>query len=55
MNQRDKKARRRLSPEGLPIDPLAWTENDWRDCWRALKWLIRRIAKRHKPLKERKA
>jgi hypothetical protein len=52
MNQKAKKARRRLSPDGLPIDKNAWLVEDWRSLHVAIGQAKREIAERHKEKKD---
>lgn len=47
MNQRDKRHRRRYSPEGLPLDTAEWTVDDWRILYEAYQAAITKIAANH--------
>lgn len=47
-----KKEKRRLSPDGLPIDARDWTEADWQDLHEAIERVKRNVAARHKPKEE---
>lgn len=38
----------RYTSEGLPRDPNEWTVQDWASLWRAMKRVVRTVAKRHK-------
>ena len=44
--RREKKSK--LTWEGILIDPLKWTEQDWRELHEAIKAAIEKIAARHK-------
>lgn len=43
-----KKERRRFSRDGLPTDVGDWTEQDWKDFFKAIEKAKRRIAARHR-------
>lgn len=43
-----KKAKKRLTEDGLPVDALAWTEADWSDLFHAINRATKLIAARHK-------
>lgn len=38
----------RLNKRGIPVEANDWTDEDWLDLHRAMKRVIRKIAKRHK-------
>lgn len=44
--RREKKSK--LTWEGIPIDPKAWTEQDWRELHEAMKAVMEKIAARHR-------
>ena len=37
----------KLTAAGLPRNAGDWTEDDWRDLWRAIQQAIQAIAERH--------
>ena len=39
---------KRYTSEGLPRDANEWTVADWADLWRAMRRVVRSVAKRHK-------
>lgn len=47
-----KRERRRLSPDGLPVDAREWTEDDWRDLHEAMETVKRKVAKRHERVQQ---
>lgn len=42
-----KSERRKLSPDGLPIDPREWLAEDWSDLHEAIERIKKRIRDRH--------
>lgn len=42
-----KSERRKLSPDGLPIDPREWLAEDWRDLHEAIERIKKRVGERH--------
>jgi hypothetical protein len=40
---------KKLSRDGLPVDPKEWTKADWQDLHEAMEKAKRLISKRHKP------
>jgi hypothetical protein len=52
MNGMKAKAERRrhanqFTEDGIPRDANDWTEDDWRDLFMAMKWVQKRIRRRH--------
>lgn len=41
------KPAKKLSKDGLPIDPKDWTQADWQDLHEAMERAKRTISKRH--------
>ena len=39
---------RRYTKDGMPRDANEWTVQDWADLWRAMRRVVRTVAKRHK-------
>lgn len=42
-----KRERRRLSPDGLPVDAREWNADDWRDLHEAMETVRRLVGDRH--------
>jgi hypothetical protein len=39
----------RLDRDGVPVDPMDWTCDDWRDLWCGMQAVKAGIAARHRP------
>lgn len=48
-----KRQNRRKSPEGLPVDPLEWSAEDWRALNDALEFVLSKVAERHSGMSAR--
>ncbi len=45
--QEDNVKRKKLSPNGLPINSNDWTYEDWRDLHNAIETVKRKVGERH--------